>query len=230
MTSDDTHQRTLQLLEGHAYFGATPEQVTLIKQEKVACLAGGWVGGGRTRAFIIQGPVRSSRQLHLSWADGARTQHRPCACTCCSPPSPCCLQTTTPIWRCCRETPSRCRPSRTATAMSTCCCTPQVRRSSGVQAWGDPTAMLDRGAMPASPAWPPVQSAQPSAVHFALAACLPACLVCPACPALVLLQGWPTAGWLLASSGFASSRTQTGWFSAPCPPPSVSERHGCCWT
>ena len=41
MTSDDTHQRTLALLEGHAYFGATPQQVTLIKQEKVACLAGG---------------------------------------------------------------------------------------------------------------------------------------------------------------------------------------------
>lgn len=41
MTSDDTHQRTLELLEGGAYFGASPEQVTLIKQEKVACLAGG---------------------------------------------------------------------------------------------------------------------------------------------------------------------------------------------
>ncbi|PSC70970.1 UDP-sugar pyrophosphorylase 1 [Micractinium conductrix] len=39
MTSDDTHQRTLDLLERHAYFGAAPGQVTLIKQEKVACLA-----------------------------------------------------------------------------------------------------------------------------------------------------------------------------------------------
>ena len=40
MTSEDTHARTLALLEANAYFGATPEQVTLIKQEKVACLAG----------------------------------------------------------------------------------------------------------------------------------------------------------------------------------------------
>lgn len=50
MTSDDTHQRTLDLLERNAYFGASPGQVTLIKQEKVACLAGGrprgW-GGAR---------------------------------------------------------------------------------------------------------------------------------------------------------------------------------------
>jgi hypothetical protein len=40
MTSDDTHARTLDLLERHAYWGAAPGQVTLIKQEKVACLAG----------------------------------------------------------------------------------------------------------------------------------------------------------------------------------------------
>ncbi|KAL4423375.1 hypothetical protein ABPG77_004306 [Micractinium sp. CCAP 211/92] len=39
MTSDDTHQRTLDLLERNSYFGAAPGQVTLIKQEKVACLA-----------------------------------------------------------------------------------------------------------------------------------------------------------------------------------------------
>jgi hypothetical protein len=58
MTSDDTHQRTLQLLEGHAYFGATPEQVTLIKQEKVACLAGGWVGEGQGHS--------SSRDLYAA--------------------------------------------------------------------------------------------------------------------------------------------------------------------
>jgi hypothetical protein len=54
MTSDDTHQRTLELLEGHAYFGATPEQVTLIKQEKVACLEGRWVGGEGARSCIIR--------------------------------------------------------------------------------------------------------------------------------------------------------------------------------
>uniref|UniRef100_A0A7C9AI26 UTP-monosaccharide-1-phosphate uridylyltransferase n=1 Tax=Opuntia streptacantha TaxID=393608 RepID=A0A7C9AI26_OPUST len=39
MTSDDTHARTLELLESNAYFGMKPMQVTLLKQEKVACLA-----------------------------------------------------------------------------------------------------------------------------------------------------------------------------------------------
>nr|GEU99093.1 UDP-sugar pyrophosphorylase [Tanacetum cinerariifolium] len=39
MTSDDTHERTLQLLESNAYFGMKPTQIKLLKQEKVACLA-----------------------------------------------------------------------------------------------------------------------------------------------------------------------------------------------
>ncbi|KAI7750566.1 hypothetical protein M8C21_022288, partial [Ambrosia artemisiifolia] len=39
MTSDDTHARTLQLLESNSYFGMKPTQVKLLKQEKVACLA-----------------------------------------------------------------------------------------------------------------------------------------------------------------------------------------------
>eukprot|EP00891_Asterochloris_glomerata_P001430 jgi/Astpho2/1430/e_gw1.00025.17.1_t len=38
MTSDDTHQRTQQLLESHSFFGLSPKQVHLLKQEKVACL------------------------------------------------------------------------------------------------------------------------------------------------------------------------------------------------
>ncbi|XP_059630624.1 UDP-sugar pyrophosphorylase-like isoform X2 [Cornus florida] len=38
MTSDDTHARTMELLESNAYFGMVPTQVTLLKQEKVACL------------------------------------------------------------------------------------------------------------------------------------------------------------------------------------------------
>ncbi|XP_043722977.1 UDP-sugar pyrophosphorylase-like isoform X2 [Telopea speciosissima] len=38
MTSDDTHSRTLELLESNAYFGMKPSQVKLLKQEKVACL------------------------------------------------------------------------------------------------------------------------------------------------------------------------------------------------
>lgn len=39
MTSDDTHARTVQLLESNAYFGMKATQVKLLKQEKVACLA-----------------------------------------------------------------------------------------------------------------------------------------------------------------------------------------------
>ncbi|RVX15791.1 UDP-sugar pyrophosphorylase [Vitis vinifera] len=38
MTSDDTHARTIELLESNAYFGMEPSQVKLLKQEKVACL------------------------------------------------------------------------------------------------------------------------------------------------------------------------------------------------
>ncbi|KAG2447470.1 hypothetical protein HYH02_007398 [Chlamydomonas schloesseri] len=38
MTSDDTHGRTLELLRSNNYFGMEESQVTLIKQEKVACL------------------------------------------------------------------------------------------------------------------------------------------------------------------------------------------------
>lgn len=32
MTSDDTHGRTLDLLESNSYFGMQPTQVTLLKQ------------------------------------------------------------------------------------------------------------------------------------------------------------------------------------------------------
>ncbi|XP_028757580.1 UDP-sugar pyrophosphorylase [Neltuma alba] len=38
MTSDDTHERTLKLLESNSYFGMQSTQVKLLKQEKVACL------------------------------------------------------------------------------------------------------------------------------------------------------------------------------------------------
>lgn len=39
MTSDDTHDATLELLKHRDYFGATPKQVTLMRQGKVPCLA-----------------------------------------------------------------------------------------------------------------------------------------------------------------------------------------------
>ena len=35
MTSDDTHAATQQLLAEHSHFGAAPEQIHLLKQEKV---------------------------------------------------------------------------------------------------------------------------------------------------------------------------------------------------
>jgi UDP-sugar pyrophosphorylase len=41
MTSADTHARTAALLEEHSNFGAAPGQVTLMRQERVACLADG---------------------------------------------------------------------------------------------------------------------------------------------------------------------------------------------
>ncbi|KAJ7298571.1 hypothetical protein O6H91_Y540600 [Diphasiastrum complanatum] len=39
MTSDDTHESTKELLERNNYFGMDSDQITLLKQEKVACLA-----------------------------------------------------------------------------------------------------------------------------------------------------------------------------------------------
>ncbi|KAL6873655.1 hypothetical protein ACP4OV_013737 [Aristida adscensionis] len=39
MTSDDTNELTIKLLESNSYFGMEPSQVKILKQEKVACLA-----------------------------------------------------------------------------------------------------------------------------------------------------------------------------------------------
>ena len=52
MTSGDTHDRTLRLLEDSAYFGMQPGQVTLLKQEKVRthCLCSLIVGVASTPA------------------------------------------------------------------------------------------------------------------------------------------------------------------------------------
>ena len=35
MTSDDTHAKTVALLQTHENFGAAPGQITIVKQEKV---------------------------------------------------------------------------------------------------------------------------------------------------------------------------------------------------
>lgn len=52
MTSGDTHERTLKLLEKENYFGMQPAQVTLLKQEKVRthCLCSLIVGVASTPA------------------------------------------------------------------------------------------------------------------------------------------------------------------------------------
>jgi hypothetical protein len=39
MTSDDTHQRTLDLLREHGHFGADPGQIHLIKQASTTMLS-----------------------------------------------------------------------------------------------------------------------------------------------------------------------------------------------
>ena len=69
MTSDDTHQRTQQLLESHSFFGLSPKQVHLLKQEKV-----------RSTLWAQAGCTAGRRQLrHLqdcplpqTWLPGAK--------------------------------------------------------------------------------------------------------------------------------------------------------------
>ena len=39
MVSDDTHDKTVKLLEDNAYFGMDKANLTLMKQEKVAAIA-----------------------------------------------------------------------------------------------------------------------------------------------------------------------------------------------
>lgn len=38
MTSDETHNQTIHLLQEHNYFGMPQDQITLLKQKKVPCL------------------------------------------------------------------------------------------------------------------------------------------------------------------------------------------------
>lgn len=38
MTSDDTHERTIELLQTHSYFGAKPQQIHLIKQVRLVTI------------------------------------------------------------------------------------------------------------------------------------------------------------------------------------------------
>ncbi|KAL7176325.1 hypothetical protein ACSBR2_029799 [Camellia fascicularis] len=66
MTSDDTHARTLELLESNAYFGMSPTQVKLLKQEKVACLADndGRLAVDPKNKYIIQTKPHGHGDVH----------------------------------------------------------------------------------------------------------------------------------------------------------------------
>ena len=147
------------------------------------------------------------------------------------------LQTTTPTWRCWRATHSRCRPSRTAMETSTCCCTRQVATGQSAlfawEAWmvggvagggggGVGGGCAGRGCAHAALRCFPQSSdraascAVPTVAHMRVALLL-----------LLLLQAWRTSGWQRGSTGFVSSRTQTGWCSARCPPRSVRRCFAC---
>jgi UDP-sugar pyrophosphorylase len=67
MTSDDTHARTLTLLESNAHFGANPSQVHVIKQEKVACLSDGdaSLALDPTDAFSVQTKPHGHGDVHM---------------------------------------------------------------------------------------------------------------------------------------------------------------------
>eukprot|EP00921_Rhytidocystis_pertsovi_P003271 GHVQ01005512.1.p1 GENE.GHVQ01005512.1~~GHVQ01005512.1.p1 ORF type:complete len:680 (-),score=101.65 GHVQ01005512.1:659-2698(-) len=61
MTSEDTHSRTVELFEMNGYFGLKKEQVTFMKQGKVAALAD---GEGRIAARRIEGGVEIEMKPH----------------------------------------------------------------------------------------------------------------------------------------------------------------------
>ena len=65
MTSDDTHDRTVALLEKHAYFGMDAGQVVLMKQEKVACLADGNAGLAMEGPFTLQTKPHGHGDVHM---------------------------------------------------------------------------------------------------------------------------------------------------------------------
>ena len=65
MTSDDTHDRTVELLEKHAYFGMDPQQVILMRQEKVACLADSNASLAMEGPFEVQTKPHGHGDVHM---------------------------------------------------------------------------------------------------------------------------------------------------------------------
>lgn len=64
MTSDDTHSRTADLLAKHGNFGLADGQVTLLKQEKVPCLADNDAHIATESAFKIQTKPHGHGDVH----------------------------------------------------------------------------------------------------------------------------------------------------------------------
>lgn len=65
MTSEDTHSRTLDLLASNNYFGMDQDQVILMKQEKVACLADGDARIAMDDAYTIQTKPHGHGDVHM---------------------------------------------------------------------------------------------------------------------------------------------------------------------
>ena len=65
MTSDDTHDRTVELLEDRGYFGMDEDQIILMKQEKVACLADGNAALAMEDPFTVQTKPHGHGDVHM---------------------------------------------------------------------------------------------------------------------------------------------------------------------
>lgn len=79
MTSDDTHARTEALLAANQYFGLEAQQVTLLKQEKVAALLDNDARIAKQSAYEIETKVRVrlSNRVRLTLPAAPRTRGRP---------------------------------------------------------------------------------------------------------------------------------------------------------
>ena len=67
MTSDDTHAKTIDLLQRHDNFGAESDQITLLKQEKVPCLSDGnaYLAIHPKDPFLLQTKPHGHGDVHM---------------------------------------------------------------------------------------------------------------------------------------------------------------------
>ncbi|KAL3695224.1 hypothetical protein R1sor_009300 [Riccia sorocarpa] len=66
MTSDDTHEKTIELLKKNNNFGMLPDQIVLLKQEKVACISdnNGSLALDPSNNFLIQTKPHGHGDVH----------------------------------------------------------------------------------------------------------------------------------------------------------------------